>query len=360
MQARARDPNRFVTSTGTGEARHSLTDSRESGTPVICTFFKQQRDSASSEQGLDAASILQGQWYWYWDRQQRKYRHVEVVNVDRTHYPCSFEVRFENGTVRGTEAERLSLMSCKFGDSCKNQHPAQAKTASVLQQPAQTASAGKGKGNKGNSSIAEFKENSGSMHQERAKLTADRLRAAGISGRRPTRDDDESSVASMASTFSNVSVQPSAHARQQASKRCIIDPEVQEAKKNGCISLAICSGNDLDMTRGDIWRWGTSLVEAFDGVSLGEPELRGSAKDRRFELVLAGSERKGERIKQWLKDEGYFQQYSKRMLYAWRQRDRELVVVEGRVQSGDVMLHVGIITTFRRDKATNAKTNERY
>ncbi len=63
------------------------------------------------------------------------------------------------------------------------------------------------------------------------------------------RDDDESSVASMATTFSDVSVNPSLHAQQRAVQRQILDSEVhvtvQQAKAQGRISLAIqCSDED--------------------------------------------------------------------------------------------------------------------
>jgi hypothetical protein len=82
------------------------------------------------------------------------------------------------------------------------------------------------------------------------------------------RDDDESSVASMATTFSDVSVNPSLHAQQRAVQRQILDSEVQQAKAQGRISLAIqCSDEDTTVRLDE----GAQLVE---GGALGAADPR--------------------------------------------------------------------------------------
>ena len=67
------------------------------------------------------------------------------------------------------------------------------------------------------------------------------------------------------------------------------------------------------------------------------------------ELELVESAARTRELKYWLKDQGYFTEAANRVIYKMRQRDEELVVVEGRVTMSTREQDVGIITTFRND-----------
>ena len=188
----------------------------------------------------------------------------------------------------------------------------------------------------------------------RTKANLDAERASGFLG--PTeprqRDDDEMSVASTASTFSAVSINPTAHAARRQGERDIETREVQRAKKEGRISLAIRFAGDehsnKQATETAALEWGARVTAEFEGLQMGEVKTRGAPEDRRIEVEIRGSEKVARRVKEWLKNESYFAD-PRRVLYVLRQHPQEeLVVVEGALQSGAV----GLITVFRRDSNT--------
>jgi ankyrin repeat protein len=199
--------------------------------------------------------------------------------------------------------------------------------------------------------------------QGKSGLSEDMLRAAGLDRPLPARNDDERTVTSISTTLSQVSVNECMHASERAVERQIRTSDIQNAKKSGVIWLQIPfnyeNDTDAEGTRAEntIQDWGRRLVEAFGltrkfGLTLGSCLCRGNAQDRRFELELAGSESQGKNIKEWLKDESYFE-CGRRMQYAWRQNDWELVVVEGQIDlepesrySEEVV--VGVITSMWR------------
>ena len=125
----------------------------------------------------------------------------------------------------------------------------------------------------------------------------DAERASGFLG--PTeprqRDDDEMSVASTASTFSAVSINPTAHAARRQGERDIETREVQRAKKEGRISLAIRFAGDehsnKQATETAALEWGARVTAEFEGLQMGEVKTRGAPEDRRIEVEIRGSEK---------------------------------------------------------------------
>ena len=130
----------------------------------------------------------------------------------------------------------------------------------------------------------------------RTKANLDAERASGFLG--PTeprqRDDDEMSVASTASTFSAVSINPTAHAARRQGERDIETREVQRAKKEGRISLAIRFAGDehsnKQATETAALEWGARVTAEFEGLQMGEVKTRGAPEDRRIEVEIRGPE----------------------------------------------------------------------
>jgi hypothetical protein len=182
---------------------------------------------------------------------------------------------------------------------------------------------------------------------------------AGCNTGRRQRDDDEMSVASAASTFSAVSFHPTTHAATRQTERDIESSEIKRAKAQGRISLAIRFAVDetKEAAETDAHDWGVKLTEVFEGLQIGDTQIRGTPGNRRIEVQIRGSEKLARRIKEWLKDNSYFAD-PRRVLYVLRQHSRgpqeELVVVEGPLASGVV----GVITVFRRDNTGSEKRTE--
>jgi ankyrin repeat protein len=148
--------------------------------------------------------------------------------------------------------------------------------------------------------------------------------------RASARGEDEGSMAN-SQPGSQVSHNPSPHALTRASERNISESDIQDAKTHGFISLQFPFSwfnheipTDVEVIRASdtLLLYGTGLVEEFN-VTLG----RIRCGNERFELELVGSENQGVRIKEWLKDNNYFET-GLRMQYAHAQRQNqwELVV----------------------------------
>ena len=152
-------------------------------------------------------------------------------------------------------------------------------------------------------------------------------------------DDD---VASMTSTFSRASVVPSPHATLRMRERNIGEAAIQRTKVKGGFSLAISyTGEDVDEVKAEISAWAGRLKEEFGEYALevDEATAKGGA-DRRVEIFLRSSEKKGPLLKNWLKEQGYFwgEERAHRVLFS----HDEVVVVEGRIAKDKV----GMITVY--------------
>jgi hypothetical protein len=179
------------------------------------------------------------------------------------------------------------------------------------------------------------------------------------------RDDDTMSVGSAVSSFSAVSLNPTAHAAQRAQQRGIEEHAIKRAKARGKTSLSIHFNGDEDMNdvRDEITWWGGRLKEEFEKLKVGDVIEKGTTEDRRVQVELHGSENMGPAIKDWLKRNDYFREKwqqstdvkeclkeqsfrekdrSRRVLFTLLVDQEELAVVEGR--SGPDT--VGTITVF--------------
>jgi hypothetical protein len=117
------------------------------------------------------------------------------------------------------------------------------------------------------------------------------------------RDDDTMSVGSAVSSFSSVSLNPTAHAAQRAQQRGIEEHAIKRAKARGKMSLSIHFNGDEDMNdvRDEITWWGGRLKEEFEKLKVGVVIEKGTTEDRRVQVELHGSENMGPAIKDWLK-----------------------------------------------------------
>ena len=132
-------------------------------------------------------------------------------------------------------------------------------------------------------------------------------------------------------------------------ERNISIQEIKDAKRKGAMSLSIhLNGNEgMDQAKDSIRWWARDLTKAsiFEGLAAGEPQIRGNERDRRLEVALGSSEAKGRQIKEWLKDNKYFEERNRRIIFSWGDRGQpELAVIEGRIVP-DV---VGVVAVFQR------------
>jgi len=182
-------------------------------------------------------------------------------------------------------------------------------------------------------------------------LTKERLTAHDAAGNTlslSSRADDEET---MISKTSGVSWIPSRHATQRSVERHISHEECRQAKANGSVSLAIefKKNQETDAAKVELCRWARRLEEALVGLTAGDSVAKQVSQDLyRLEIQLNGSKKKGLEIKRWLREQGYFNHWRRRVMYSQRQKpiDSELVVIEG---LGDKNLCV-IITCFMRPR----------
>jgi len=167
----------------------------------------------------------------------------------------------------------------------------------------------------------------------------------------PNTENDMQSIA----TTNNTAV-PGDHAQERMLERNISIPEIKEAKKRGFVSLSIIlNGNDdMDQVKSSICSWAHELTNASIFVGLaagerlaaGEPQVRGNKSDRRLEITLLGSEKRGPHIKKWLTAQKYFEVWNRRITFRMvQEQSKWLVVVEGRIAPNVV----GMVTVLRRD-----------
>ena len=140
---------------------------------------------------------------------------------------------------------------------------------------------------------------------------------------------------------------------QQAKRsgRDISNEEIQQAKRSGRMLIALHFGADGERSQAEenIRTWGERITQAFPELQIGGTIHKGGRGNPRVELQLVESAARTRELKYWLKDQGYFTEAANRVIYKMRQRDEELVVVEGRVTMSTREQDVGIITTFRND-----------
>jgi len=187
-------------------------------------------------------------------------------------------------------------------------------------------------------------------------------------GARPSRSrgDDDRSVASADSTFSNVSCYPTGHAARRIAERAITEDDIRRTKARGKMSLSIHLNGEEDTNDGkdEINWWVGRLKEELQQLEVGDVIEKGK-EDRRVQVELRGSENRGPEIKEWLKGHNYFREkhqqstdmkewldqhgYSweekvrpHRLLFTLRRGEKEVVVVEGRSEPDKV----GVITVF--------------
>jgi len=183
------------------------------------------------------------------------------------------------------------------------------------------------------------------------RLKANGFLAAGDAMSPDTAFDTKSNATfiSNATTASYMTAVLAEHASQRVVERNISIQEIKDAKRKGAMSLSIhLSGNEgMNQARDSIRCWARDLTKAsiFEGLAAGEPQIRGSERDRRLEVALGRSEAKGRQIKEWLNENKYFEERNRRIIFSWVDRGQpELVVVEGRIVP-DV---VGVVTVFQR------------
>jgi len=162
-------------------------------------------------------------------------------------------------------------------------------------------------------------------------------------------EDDEESMRSNA--LSLMSTVHSDHSKGRSEERNISTREIQEAKANGASSLAIHFNGNMNMEQAKhetgIFSWGSQLTQVFEGLTAGDAvEIVSNKGDRRLEIVLHGSEKRGPKIKKWLTAQKYFEVWNRRITFRMvQEQSKWLVVVEGRIAPNVV----GMVTVLRRD-----------
>jgi len=152
-------------------------------------------------------------------------------------------------------------------------------------------------------------------------------------------DDDTRSVAS---TFSRVSVNPTAHAQRRQGGRNITDDKIKAAKRGGTVSLIVmCKDTDIDedapaAAEACILQWARDIqredefrtIEFDDQLDNPKQDAQGRL---RWELELRGSQGRGKELKKWLKSKDFIHSEVQGLMNRVRFDHEGLVVIEGRV-----------------------------
>ena len=177
-------------------------------------------------------------------------------------------------------------------------------------------------------------------------------------------DDDTRSVAS---TFSRVSVNPTAHAQRRQGGRNITDDKIKAAKRGGTVSLIVmCKDTDIDedapaAAEACILQWARDIQreDEFRTIEF-DDQLDNPKRDEegrlRWELELRGSQGRGQELKRWLKSKDFFHSEVQWLINRVRFYHEGLVVIEGRVGEDEAgRTKDGVITVYPFAKAALLK-----
>ena len=157
----------------------------------------------------------------------------------------------------------------------------------------------------------------------------------------------------MAESSDDVDAEPSLEAFDIAPRfalNIVHERDINAARKMGMVSLVIKFDGDenIDMVKAEICDWAGQIKEGCKGLGLTDVNVKAKGRhgNRWMEMDLHESEGRGLEIKGFLIRKGYFQdtQSPHRVLFAHQQRQKQLVVMEGRI--GDDAVRP--ITTFWR------------
>ncbi len=153
---------------------------------------------------------------------------------------------------------------------------------------------------------------------------------------------------------------PCPHAAWRAAQRSIDLEDIEDAKVNGTVSLAMCydGENDKIQVMGEIRMWADKIKHEpqFEDIVLRDTKVKGRDGDLRLEVELQGSKKRARELKKWLKSKEYFlgsgaageqEARRNRLIYTQEGQKNPVVVVEGKI--GSQIDDIGIVTLFWRN-----------